>query len=391
MINTKILDFILKSAHNLSVLNCSSNFEYITDLIELILTKQFCESDISLGIIYLKKISDKNFLIVDGKRRILSLILLIKAIAVYYSDSSKDYTFDEIQIHDDCLKILSNINLKLFGLERTIYDKLFNNEPISYNEKQTEIYRTLTLFIDYLKQTEIDIVSFLEMINSLTVKIVFLDDDADEREIFYLVNKDIRVLKQLLLIKSYLTDINHGELVNDLYYLFNYKEEIFISFFKAYLASKFNRVITEDNSVYDYFVKYIDTISKYQNFDDIASSIMKTAKLYRNMYHAEFIDAEIRNMFIKIIANNGRDTFSYLLELYEDYENKYLSKETFLEVCNIVNTYAWERTKKSAFSNENFDFTKMTQELNNVIYNENQDNKHMNKRTISNIENEELN
>ena len=390
MINTRILDFILRSAHNLSVLNCSSNFEYVTDLIELILTKKYCESEINLGIIYFKKTSNKNLLIVDGKRRILSLILLIKAIAICYGEKGKDYTFDEIQIHSDCLKILSSINLKLFGLEKTIYDKIFNDEPISYNEKQTEIYRTLSLFIDYIKNSDLDIVTFFEMIDSLKANIVYIDD-LEERDVFYLSNRDLRPLKQILLIKSYLLDFDQGDLVNELYYLFNYKEEIFVSFFKAYLSSKFSRVISLDNQVYDYFVKYINTISKYQKFEDIVSSIMSTAKLYKNMYHAEFIDADIRNMFIKIIANNGRDTYSYLLELYEDYENKYLSKETFLEVCNIVNTYAWERTKKSAFSNENFDFTKMTEELNNVIYNENANNQNTNKKTISNLEDEEIN
>ena len=390
MINTRILDFILRSAHNLSVLNCSSNFEYVTDLIELILTKKYCESEINLGIIYLKKTSNKNLLIVDGKRRILSLILLLKAIAICYGEKGKDYTFDEIQIHSDCLKILSSINLKLFGLEKTIYDKIFNDEPISYNEKQTEIYRTLSLFIDYIKNSDLDIVTFFEMIDSLKANIVYIDD-LEERDVFYLSNRDLRPLKQILLIKSYLLDFDQGDLVNELYYLFNYKEEIFVSFFKAYLSSKFSRVISLDNQVYDYFVKYINTISKYQRFEDIVSSIMSTAKLYKNMYHAEFIDADIRNMFIKIIANNGRDTYSYLLELYEDYENKYLSKETFLEVCNIVNTYAWERTKKSAFSNENFDFTKMTEELNNVIYNENANNQNTNKKTISNLEDEEIN
>ena len=54
----------------------------------------------------------------------------------------------------------------------------------------------------------------------------------------------------------------------------------------------------------------------------------------------------------------------------KDYENKYLSKETLLEVCTIINTYLWERTKKSSLVNENFDFSKMVHELNQVIYDE---------------------
>ncbi len=366
MYNAKILDFLLKSTSNISVLNCSSNFEYVKDLLELITIGQFCDSEIDLGLICLKKVSEKNFLIVDGKRRILSLLLLLKAIALF-CDGSKNLS--DKSAYELSTNILSSIKLNLFGLEKTIYDKIMNNEPISYNEKQTELYRTLQLFKDALPQMDIEISSLMDLVNSLKVNIVIVDK-LNERDIFYSINKDLRNLKQILLIKSYLSDLRQGELVNDLYYLFNYKEEIFVSFFKAYLSPKFNRMISEDNDVYYYFVKYFDMIKKYQKFENISASILKTAKLYRNMYHAEFIDADIRNMFIRIISNNGRDTYSYLLELYEDYENKYLSKETFLEVCNIVNTYAWERSKKSSLVGEYFDFTKMTHELNEVIYNE---------------------
>ena len=390
MLNIGILDFLMSKAHNISVLNCSSNFEYTDDLFEMILTGKYCDSDIDLGIVYVKRLSDYHYLLVDGKRRLLSFILMIKAIADYYADLAKEDAFLQHPVQADCLKVLSMLKIRLFGLEKTVFDKLINNEPISYNEKQTEIYRTLNLFRENIKYLDFDVEQFYELLLRLKVNVVFLNDSS-EKDIFCVLNKNLRPLNQLLLIKSYLAELNCAEFVNELYFLFGYKEEIFVSFFKAYLSSKFSRVISLDNQVYDYFVKYINTISKYQKFEDIVSSIMSTAKLYKNMYHAEFIDADIRNMFIKIIANNGRDTYSYLLELYEDYENKYLSKETFLEVCNIVNTYAWERTKKSAFSNENFDFTKMTEELNNVIYNENANNQNTNKKTISNLEDEEIN
>ena len=50
---------------------------------------------------------------------------------------------------------------------------------------------------------------------------------------YYLLNKDSRYLNQLMLIKSYLAELKYPQLVNDLYYLFGYKEEVFVSFFKV--------------------------------------------------------------------------------------------------------------------------------------------------------------
>lgn len=372
MINIGILDFLMSTAHHMFVINCSSNFEYVDNLFEKILTARYCTADINLGIFYIKKNSDNNYLLIDGKRRLLSLMLLLKAIADFYEEQNPEDPVLTKQIYTKYLKFLEVTKLSLFGLERTVYEKIVNKEPLSYNEKQTEVYRTLQLFKEELKLLDFELEDFYELFGRIVGNVIFVEDDCNTRELFYLLNKDSRQLNQLMLIKSYLAELKCPQLVNDLYYLFGYKEEVFVEFFKAYLSPKFNRVINDSNQVYDYFVKYIDMVRQYQDFGDITNSILKTAKIYKKMYNAEFMDSDLRSMFIKIISNDGRDTFSYLLELCEDYENKYLSKETLIEVCTIINTYLWERTKKSSLINENFDFSKMVHELNQVIYDEQQ-------------------
>ena len=369
MLRIGIIDFLMSRAHNLSVLNCSTNFEYTDDLFELVLTGNYCDSDTDLGVIYVKRLTENHYLLVDGKRRILSIIILIKTILDYYNDLSKtDNSVFQNPVYMSCLKIFTIFKIRLFGLEKTVYDKIINQEPISYNEKQTEIFRTFNLFKENIHNLEIDVDSFFELILRVKVNVVFIND-TNEKDLFTTLNSGLRPLNQLMLIKSYLAELGHGELVNELYFLFGYKEEIFVSFFKAYLSPKFNRIIVDSNSIYTYFVKYMNLIKKYQDFSSISASILNTAKIYYKMYNADFMDPEIRDMFIKIIANEGRDTFSYLLELCEDYHNKYLSKETFLEVCNIIYTYIWERRKKSNI-NENINFPQMVQELNKIIYNE---------------------
>lgn len=370
MLKAKILDFLSSKANNISVLNCSSNFLYTDDLFEIISTGNYCDSDIDIGIIYLKKVGANNYLIIDGKRRILSLILIVKSILDYYTSKS-DVELDKNTVFVQCSEFLSGINLRLFGLEKTVYDKIIKNEPISYNEKQTEICRTLNLFKENLYDLSLDIDVFFDLLLNLKAHFIFLDEKTDERDIFCETNKNYRKLNQLLLTKSYLAELNHAELVNDLYYLFDYKEDVFVSFFQAYLSPKFNRVISENNDVYSYFVKYMNMLQKYQDFSEIRNKITRTAKIYKKMYNADFMDVELRNMFIKLISSNGRDTFSYLLELCEDYDNKYLSKDTLLEVCNIIYTYVWERNRKTSSIGENIDFSKMVQELNKVIYEEN--------------------
>lgn len=360
----------MSRSHNLSVLNCSSNFEYTDDLIELALTAKYCDSDTDLGVIYVKRMADNHYLLVDGKRRVLSVILLLKTILDLYSAlAEEDSSVLLNQAYLDCQKIFSIFKIRLFGLEQTVFNKIINKEPMSYNEKQTEIYRTCSLLKNNIENSDVTLDELYELVQKLKVNVVFINETSD-KDIFCTLNSNLRPLNQILLIKSYLAELNHAEFVNDLYFIFGYKEEVFVSFFKAYLSPKFNRVISDNNKIYSYFVKYINLIKKYQDFASISNSILKTAKIYNKMYHADFMDPEIRNMFIKIISNDGRDTFSYLLELCEDFQNKYLSKETFLEVCNIIYTYVWERKKKPSIINESINFSQMVEELNKVIYND---------------------
>lgn len=370
MFKVGILDFLSRVNH-LSVLNCSSDFEYVKDLFEHIISGKYYDSDIDLGIIYVKKNSDKEYLIVDGKRRFLALSLLLAAIADYHSSISQAISVLSNQINSRYLKYTSDAKMSLFGLEKTVYEKIINTEPLSYNEKQTELYRTYYIFLQNIKSLDFDIEKYYDLITRIKVNIIFVEEFID-RDIFYAINKDLRPLNQLMLIKSYLAESHHSEIVDNLFFFFNYKIEVFLLFIKCYISPKFNTLIKDENLLYDYFVKYIETIKKYQTFDDIILTMTRTAKIFRKMYNADYRDPDVKKMFIKIISGDGRDTYAYLLELCEDYENGYLSKESLLEVGKIIDTYIQERNN-SPMMDDDIDFYRMANELNKVIYEENSD------------------
>ena len=65
MINIGILDFLMSTAHHIFAINCSSNFEYTDNLFEKILTAKYCTADINLGVFYIRKNSDNNYLLID--------------------------------------------------------------------------------------------------------------------------------------------------------------------------------------------------------------------------------------------------------------------------------------------------------------------------------------
>ena len=115
MINIGILDFLMSTAHHIFSINCSSSFEYVDNLFEKILTARYCTADINLGVFYIKKNSDNNYLLIDGKRRLLSLMLLLKAIADFQEEQSPDNPYLAKQIYTRYLKFLEVVKFSLFG------------------------------------------------------------------------------------------------------------------------------------------------------------------------------------------------------------------------------------------------------------------------------------
>ena len=364
MINHKLIDLVEKNISSISVLNCSSKFENTTDLIEIINLGNFSNSDIYLGVIYFLKTSKSDYILVDGKKRIISLSLLFYVLA-------KRINLLNVDKHTlSILNLFSKIKFNLYGYEKTVYEKLTTNAPLSYHDKQTALYKILEDYKDSINKMDVnELTSFCLLIDRIKFDVVYLKN-SDPKAVFCFLNKDNRKLNQLILIKSYLAPLKYVKLIDDIFALLFNNEDTLNLFLKSYLSPKFNNINIDTNSIYDYFVKYFELIRTYKSLDDIYKIMVNSAMIYRKMFNIEFVDTDIRNIFISIASNNGCDTYSYLLDLCEDYENNRLSKQIFMQVCQIINTYTEQRKNNQLLNNEHFSFAKMIEELNEVVLND---------------------
>ena len=90
----------------------------------------------------------------------------------------------------------------------------------------------------------------------------------------------------------------------------------------------------------------------------------ESAVTYNNLLSIEIPDEDIKNKFVEIKFNKGDDTYAYLLEIYEDYQDGNISKETFLEILTAINEYLANRVNSGAKSN----FNDLIADLNNLLY-----------------------
>ena len=116
-------------------------------------------------------------------------------------------------------------------------------------------------------------------------------------------------------------------------------------FFKDFFATKMKFKIYNNKRLYDLFVNYFITMLQYMNKDILFSNILKTANLYSKLLNVDFEDEAIKRALVKLKMNNGADTYSYILCIYEDFVDGNISHATFIEILNTINEYIQKRAK----------------------------------------------
>ena len=134
-------------------------------------------------------------------------------------------------------------------------------------------------------------------------------------------------------------------------------------FFKDFFATKFNFKSYNENRLYEIFVNYFETMLQYMSEDVVISKIRRSAKCYNNIININFSNEQIKHLMIKIKMHQGEDTYSYLLNIYEDYLDNNLTEATFLEILSTIDEYLVNRIKTP----NNINFNELVNYLNAFI------------------------
>ena len=137
-------------------------------------------------------------------------------------------------------------------------------------------------------------------------------------------------------------------------------EDFLLSYLTIYLSN--DKLNLED--LYVSFKTFYDLTAKFKSNDNILKHIYRYSTYYLKLTTAEFSDVDIKNLVQKINKLEATDTYSYLMEILEDFEFSHINKNTLLDVFETVVAYVAERqfNRKKALP-----FAIMRVELNKML------------------------
>ena len=321
------------------------------------------------SIVYIEKglyqvSSQSPILVIDGQQRLTTITLLLSALIEKLSTLPVE---NQEIIDGFSPKKLKNYYLcnpeedgeKYYKLILSKTDKdslisIVNGKEMPKNFSN-RIKNNFEFFKEQIAKNSDKLEILCKGIAKLIIVDISLSNDQDNPQlIFESMNSTGKELTQADLIRNYVLmglDIKQQTELYEDYWRpmeIDFGQEFyttdFDSFIRHYLTVKTGS-IPRKSEVYDSFKKYsADSILNDSiDMSSIVKDIRKFAKYYCNMTLKQEDDLELRLAFNDIKELRVDVAYPMLLEMYEDYENQIISKNDFLEILRLVESYVFRR------------------------------------------------
>ena len=301
---------------------------------------------IDLGLIFLSQKDEGVYVVIDGMKRLLSLSLLLHAICECYKKTTSQNEKAIKTIRSKYLIFNKKMRIILKEKDAIVYEKIINGERLSDSEKKSYIFKLLHQIWSQIKNNSLKAADIFKVLQKTEVTLVNIDelDDISYRKLFLKINEK-RNINQLDLISSYAKEKGFNDEWEKMISGYFLSKNETINFLKDYFITKFNYKTIEENHLYTLFTEYVESMHKYFSYSNIITKIQTSAFLYSNLLNVNLPNKELNKAFIKIKKMSGEDTYAYILEVFEDFNQGNLSEDTFLEILNTIIEYLINRNK----------------------------------------------
>lgn len=302
-------------------------------------------------------------LVIDGQQRLTSIILLIAALA----NKLETLTDERIEIIDDItprkLRHYYLFNAEEEGERRykiilSEGDRDTLNSIIDGSElpqkKSIRVKENYNYFCKWIDEYSGKVSSIYKGIAKLIIVDIKLTKDQDNPQlIFESMNSTGKELTQADLIRNFILMGLDVKEQNRLYKMYWYQMEEdfgqtaytaeFDNFMRHYLTVMTGN-IPKKKEVYDAFKRYsYDITNQEMEVEQLVSSIRQYSKYYCAMILNKEEDKDLNLAFNDLKELRADVAYPMLLELYNDYDYEVLSKNEFLEVVRLIESYIFRR------------------------------------------------
>lgn len=137
-------------------------------------------------------------------------------------------------------------------------------------------------------------------------------------------------------------------------------------FFVDFMTIQNNGIIPSREDLFINFVEFYRTAEKFQKKDLIIKNLMRYSVYYLKILFAKLTDDEIRLRIKKINAYDATDSYPFLMEVFEDYENANINRTMFLEILDTVINFIEARNSAKP-SQVALSFAGLSTEINKML------------------------
>jgi uncharacterized protein with ParB-like and HNH nuclease domain/predicted transport protein/flavodoxin len=309
------------------------------------------------GIYHISSIT--QLLVIDGQQRLSTLSLMLIALGETLEESGREYT-SEITRKKICNYFLFNAEemgdahhkllLTQSDKETLIYLLEGGAEP---DPISTRIQENYLFFKEQIRKSGLDPVSLYKGINKLIIVDIALEQQDNPQLIFESLNSTGMDLSQADLIRNYvLMGLDNEEQIR-LYKTYWYPMEqsfghtqnvtLFNRFIRDYLTIKSGTgEIPNMDKVYATFKVFHQSRSNV-SIGEIVADIYLYSKYFTRMAFLREKDSEIRQILNDINTLEVNIAYPFLLEVYDDYEKQRLSRDDFIAILKLIESYIFRR------------------------------------------------
>ncbi len=317
------------------------------------------------------------YLVIDGQQRLTTVSLLLEALIRRIGDREIIDGFSARKLRNYYLVNPEETGDRKYKLLLSQTDKssllaLIDDCKLP-QDYSVRIKENFDFFERKLEEAENELEIICNGIMKLAIVDISLERGQDDPQlIFESLNSTGRELSQADLIRNFILMGLDPELQTSLYNQYwrpmevNFGQEAYIkhfdSFMRHYLTVKIGE-IPNIRDVYYIFKKYSHTPEVVDaGVEALVEDIYTFTNYYCAMELGSETDTNLKDAFHDIRELKVDVAYPFLLELYRDYKQQILSKDEFLEILRIVESYVFRRAICEIPTNSmNKTFARLTQ------------------------------